>query len=90
MVDFEYFVVFAEMRTGSNFLEANINSFDGLTSHGEAFNPHFVGYPNVDNILGVTRDMRESNPIGLIDTITSYCCRLCFKRVTRILIGLLQ
>jgi len=26
---FDYFVVFAEMRTGSNFLEANINSFDG-------------------------------------------------------------
>lgn len=69
MLRFDYFVVFAEMRTGSNFLEANINSFDGLTCHGEAFNPHFVGYPNVDNILGVTRDMREFNPIGLIDTI---------------------
>lgn len=66
---FDYFVVFAEMRTGSNFLEANINSFDGLTCHGEAFNPHFVGFPNVDNVLGVTRDMREANPIGLIDTI---------------------
>ena len=25
---FDYFVVFAEMRTGSNFLEANINAFD--------------------------------------------------------------
>jgi LPS sulfotransferase NodH len=69
MSRFDYFVVFAEMRTGSNFLEANINSFDGLTCHGEAFNPHFVGFPNVDNILGVTRDMRESDPVGLIDTI---------------------
>ncbi|MBB5721381.1 LPS sulfotransferase NodH [Loktanella ponticola] len=69
MSRFDYFVVFAEMRTGSNFLEANINSFDGLTCHGEAFNPHFVGFPNVDNILGVTRDMREADPIGLINTI---------------------
>ncbi len=43
---FDYFVVFAEMRTGSNFLEANLNAFAGLTCHGEAFNPHFIGYPN--------------------------------------------
>jgi hypothetical protein len=69
MSRFDYFVVFAEMRTGSNFLEANINSFDGLTCHGEAFNPHFVGFPNVDNILGVTRDMREADPAGLVTTI---------------------
>ena len=69
MSRFDYFVVFAEMRTGSNFLEANINSFDGLTCHGEAFNPHFVGFPNVDNVLGVTRDMREVDPAGLIATI---------------------
>ena len=34
MSRFDYFVVFAEMRTGSNFLEANINAFDGLTCHG--------------------------------------------------------
>ena len=27
---FDYFVVFAEMRTGSNFLEANINQFLSL------------------------------------------------------------
>jgi hypothetical protein len=30
--------VFAEMRTGSNFLETNINAFDGLTCLGEASN----------------------------------------------------
>lgn len=69
MSRFDYFVMFAEMRTGSNFLEANINSFDGLICHGEAFNPHFVGFPNVDNVLGVTRDMREADPEGLISTI---------------------
>ena len=52
---FDYFVVFAEMRTGSNFLEANLNAFDGLACHGEAFNPHFIGYPNRSEILGVTQ-----------------------------------
>lgn len=66
---FDYFVVFAEMRTGSNFLEANINSFDGLTCHGEAFNSSFIGYPNADHILGVSRAERDADPAKLIDTI---------------------
>ncbi|GAA6180805.1 hypothetical protein NBRC116594_22430 [Shimia sp. NS0008-38b] len=66
---FDYFVVFAEMRTGSNFLEANINAFDGLTCHGEAFNPHFIGYPNKTEILGVTLDARTADPQQLIDAV---------------------
>ncbi|MEP2714946.1 sulfotransferase family 2 domain-containing protein [Pseudophaeobacter sp.] len=68
---FDYFIVFAEMRTGSNFLETNLNAFDGLTCHGEAFNPHFIGYPNQDNILGITQTMREANPSCLISRIKS-------------------
>lgn len=66
---FDYFVVFAEMRTGSNFLETNINAFDGLTCHGEAFNPHFIGYPNKSEILGVTFEERTQDPIALIKVI---------------------
>ncbi|KIC27747.1 sulfotransferase family 2 domain-containing protein [Leisingera sp. ANG-M6] len=66
---FDYFVVFAEMRTGSNFLETNLNAFDGLVCHGEAFNPHFIGYPNSTDILGVTRSMREADPARLIRKI---------------------
>ena len=66
---FDYFVVFAEMRTGSNFLETNLNAFDGLTCHGEAFNPHFIGYPNSGEILGVTQAMREADPARLIQEI---------------------
>lgn len=66
---FDYFVVFAEMRTGSNFLEANLNRFSEVTCHGEAFNPHFIGYPNSDDILGVTRPMREADPAHLLSTI---------------------
>lgn len=69
MPNFDYFVVLAEMRTGSNFLEANLNSFDGIECHGEAFNPHFIGYPNTTEILGVTQAMREADPQRLIDTI---------------------
>ncbi len=66
---FDYFVVFAEMRTGSNFLEVNLNAFDGLTCYGEAFNPHFIGYPNRDNILAVTQEMRDSDPDCLLSAI---------------------
>jgi LPS sulfotransferase NodH len=63
---FDFFVVFAEMRTGSNFLESNLNAFEDLSCHGEAFNPHFIGYPNTTEILGVTQPMRDKNPAGLI------------------------
>jgi LPS sulfotransferase NodH len=66
MPQFDYFVVFAEMRTGSNFLEANLNAFPGLSCVGEAFNPHFPGYPNKDDCLGVTLDQREADPQVLI------------------------
>lgn len=66
---FDYFVVFAEMRTGSNFLEANLNTFDGLSCQGEAFNPHFIGYPNRSEILGVTLEQRTDDPMTLIRAV---------------------
>jgi LPS sulfotransferase NodH len=66
---FKSFVVFAEMRTGSNFLEANLNSFDGVACHGEAFNPYFLGYPNNDPILGVDLALRDKNPGQLLAAI---------------------
>ena len=69
MADFDYFVIFAEMRTGSNFLEANLNAFDGVHCYGEAFNPHFIGYPNSNDVLGVTQAVRDSGPTVLIDAI---------------------
>ena len=69
MSQFDYFVIFAEMRTGSNFLEANLNAFQGLQCHGEAFNPHFIGYPNSTDILGVSHAQREANPQQLLDAI---------------------
>ncbi len=67
--DFDSFVVFAEMRTGSNFLEANLNAFDGITCHGEAFNPHFIGYPTSEDILGITKEERDRHPERLLSQI---------------------
>lgn len=68
---FDYFVVLAEMRTGSNFLEANLNSFPGLSCLGEAFNPHFIGYPNREECLGVSEAERNRAPQKLLDAVKS-------------------
>ncbi|EEE37889.1 hypothetical protein RKLH11_1728 [Rhodobacteraceae bacterium KLH11] len=66
---FDYFIVLADMRTGSNLLESQLNAMDGVTCHGEAFNPYFVGLPKLDEVLGFTLEDREKNPQGLIDAI---------------------
>ncbi|MBN8185190.1 nodulation protein NodH [Salipiger thiooxidans] len=66
---FDCFVVFAEMRTGSNFLEANLNAFDGITCHGEVFNPHFIGYPNAEDVLGISQAERDRDPGRLLAEI---------------------
>mgnify|MGYP003679545410 FL=1 len=39
---FDAFVMFAEMRTGSNHLEESLNTLSDVTSHGEVFNPSFI------------------------------------------------
>lgn len=66
---FDCFVVFAEMRTGSNFLESNLNAIEGLSCHGEAFNPFFIAYPNETQLLGVTQAMRDADPDRLLTAI---------------------
>jgi LPS sulfotransferase NodH len=66
---FDYFVIFAEMRTGSNFLEENINGLEDVICHGEAFNPSFLGYPEVETLLGETEAQRNENPFALLDKI---------------------
>ena len=66
---FDYFVVFAEMRTGSNFLEANLNAFPTISCVGEAFNPHFIGYPNREDCLGVSEAQRNEDPAALLHAI---------------------
>lgn len=69
MPNFDHFIVFAEMRTGSNFLEANLNAMDGIACHGEAFNPHFLGYPKTTDILGISQGQRDADPNVLLDAI---------------------
>ncbi|MBT8153536.1 nodulation protein NodH [Epibacterium ulvae] len=69
---FDYFVIFAEMRTGSNFLESNLSNAGAFTSFGEAFNPHFIGYPNQADVLGVTQAQRDSEPMQLLDAVREY------------------
>lgn len=66
---FDSFVIFAEMRTGSNFLEANLNAFASFQSYGEAFNPHFIGYPHAETILGFDLKARDKNPMALLEAI---------------------
>ena len=63
---FEYFVVLAEMRTGSNLLESCLSEFEGLTSYGEVFNPNFIGYPKTDTLFGFDKSMRDSDPLDLL------------------------
>ena len=57
---FQRFVIFAEMRTGSNLLEATLNAVKRVTCFGEAFNPYMMGWPDKDEMLGVTRQAREA------------------------------
>ncbi len=66
---YDCFVVFAEMRTGSNFLETNLNAIDGIRCHGEAFNPHFIAYPNRTELLDISQKQRDSDPHALLRAI---------------------
>ncbi len=66
---FDYFIVLADMRTGSNLLEQHLNALDGVTCHGEAFNPYFVGLPKLDEVLGFDLKDRDADPLALLDAI---------------------
>jgi LPS sulfotransferase NodH len=66
---FEYFVVLAGMRTGSNALEEFLNGFVGITCHGEVFNPHFIGHSKKQSLFDWSLDMRNKDPVGMIDTL---------------------
>lgn len=66
---FRRFVIFAEMRTGSNLLEATLNALKGVTCFGEAFNPYMMGWPDKDELQGVTRDEREADPMVLLNKL---------------------
>ena len=54
------------MRTGSNFLEANLNALPGVSCLGEVFNPHFIGKKDCLDYLGISLEMREDDPFALL------------------------
>ncbi len=67
---FRSFVILAGMRTGSNLLEATLNAVKGITCFGEAFNPYMMGWPDKDELLGITRAEREVDPLPLLRRLT--------------------
>ncbi|WP_226779869.1 nodulation protein NodH [Oceaniglobus trochenteri] len=66
---FDSFILLAEMRTGSNFLEDTLNTLPGLRCWGEAFNPAFISHAGQQEQAGVTLTQREADPLLLLDAI---------------------
>lgn len=66
---FDAFVIFAEMRTGSNYLEATLNDLPDLTCLGEVYNPTFMGHHTTFEMHGIDMDRREAKPLDLLDAI---------------------
>ena len=64
--NFDYFVVLAGMRTGSNLLEEQLAAMPGVQSHGELFNPHFFGKPDTKSLWGLSMEARDSDPVRVI------------------------
>lgn len=58
--------MFAEMRTGSNFLESNLNAMPGVVCYGEVFNPHFIGQKDKTELMGFTLGDRAADPLALV------------------------
>jgi LPS sulfotransferase NodH len=63
---FDYFVILADMRTGSNLLEETLDAYPGLVCHGELFNPLFAGHEGDTSVFGLSLDERDRDPLGLI------------------------
>ena len=71
MTAFRSFVIFAGMRTGSNLLEATLNGVRRVTCFGEAFNPYMMGWPDKDELRGITMAEREADllPVGYFHVV---------------------
>jgi hypothetical protein len=66
---FDAFVIFAEMRTGSNYIEATLNDLPDLNCLGEVYNPTFIAHHNTFEMHGVDMDRREKKPLDLLGAI---------------------
>ncbi len=63
---FDYFVIFAGMRTGSNFLERNLNALPDIRCWGELFNPYFIAHERQGDFMGFDLAKREKDPMSLV------------------------
>lgn len=68
---FDAFVLFAEMRTGSNHLEESLNTLSDVTSFGEIFNPVFLGAHNRTELFGIDMAAREADPMPLLRAVVA-------------------
>ncbi len=70
MIDspFRYFVLLANMRTGTNLFENTVSLYDDIASYGELFNPSFVGTPK-NPTLGISLEERDNDPIAVVESI---------------------
>ncbi|RMH43679.1 MAG: nodulation protein NodH [Alphaproteobacteria bacterium] len=66
---FDYFVILADMRTGSNLLEESLNQLADVHSYGEVFNPAFIGHPKTESLFGIDLSARETSPLALLGRI---------------------
>ena len=66
---FRYFVILADMRTGSNLLENTLSTYDDFVCLGELFNPEFIGGPKKPSLDDLDIDARDANPIAVIEGI---------------------
>ncbi len=57
------------MRTGSNFLEANLNALDGVKCHGESFNPYLIGGEGKQEMFGIDMAGRNADPAGFLQAM---------------------
>lgn len=62
---FRSFVILGVMRSGSNYLEASLNSAPGVKSLGELFNPYFIGQKDRQAFRKITKAMRDEDPLML-------------------------
>lgn len=69
MMAFSSFVILAEMRTGSNLLESNLNAFAGIACEGELFNPDFISDAETTERHGITAARRDRDPLALLAAV---------------------
>lgn len=66
---FTYFVILAEMRTGSNLLQEVLDGVAGIAVHGELFNPAHIGGPKQTEAFGLTKAQRDKTPGELLSRL---------------------